>query len=256
MRDLLTQRISSKPFRYEGDSSVACYIIHGYTGSTFEMRKLGKFLSSNGITAVADLLPGHGTSVKDCNSRSHYEWLQSVEEGYDRLAQEFNEIFIIGFSMGAVLAFHLALERDPNGLIIMAPAMFKFRSRKVYLSPILCYFKEYEIKRFINNNNVQLPRFGYAVYPIKAGREALRMTIKLRRKLKYVKVPTLVMHSTKDITAPYENGPRVYEAIGAKDKEFIKFAHSTHMLMYDCEKELVWDSTLQFLISRSNIFNQ
>ena len=61
------------------------------------------------------------------------------------------------------------------------------------------------------------------------------------------------MHSTKDITAPYENGPKVYEAIGAQDKEFIKFERSTHMLMYDCEKELVWDAALTFLRKRSKI---
>ena len=84
--------ISSKSFRFDGNSGVACYMIHGYTGSTFEMEQFGKFLSSNGITAVADLLPGHGTSVRDCNSRTHYDWLQSVEEGYDILAKEFNEI--------------------------------------------------------------------------------------------------------------------------------------------------------------------
>ena len=63
MKKLLTPRISSKSFRFDGNSGVACYMIHGYTGSTFEMEKFGKFLSSNGITAVADLLPGHGTSV-------------------------------------------------------------------------------------------------------------------------------------------------------------------------------------------------
>jgi|TARA_Y100000814_G_scaffold284019_1_gene250500 carboxylesterase len=253
MKKLLTPRISSKSFRFDGNSGVACYMIHGYTGSTFEMEKFGKFLSSNGITAVADLLPGHGTSVRDCNSRTHYEWLQSVEEGYDILAKEFNEIFIIGFSMGCTLAFHIAIERDPKGLVVMSPAMFKFKSRKIYLSPILCYFKEYQTKTFTTSSNLKIPAFGYAVYPIKAGREALRMTIKLRRQLNHVKVPTLVMHSTKDITAPYENGPKVYEAIGAQDKEFIKFERSTHMLMYDCEKELVWDAALTFLRKRSKI---
>ena len=155
--------------------------------------------------------------------------------------------------MGCTLAFHLALNRNPAGLVIMSPAMFKFKSRKVYLSPLICHFKDYEQKRFKSNSDIQLPIFGYAVYPLKAGREVLRMTLKLRRKLHLVKAPTLVMHSTQDITAPYENGPKVYNTISAEDKEFIKFDHSTHMLMFDCEKEQVWNETLKFIEKRSKV---
>jgi len=143
MNDLLTSRISSEPFRYDGASNSACYIIHGYTGSTFEMHGLGKFLASNGFTAVGELLPGHGTSVKDCNSKSYHDWIDAVEKGYDQLAREFQEVFVIGFSMGCTLAFHLALTRNVPGLVIMAPAMYKFKSRKVYFSPIVCHFKEF-----------------------------------------------------------------------------------------------------------------
>ena len=64
----------------------------------------------------------------------------------------------------------------------------------------------------------------------------------------------IVMHSTEDISAPYENGPRVYAAIGSEDKQFITFKRSSHMLMYDCEKEAVWDATLQFVENHSKVF--
>ena len=253
MNDLLTSRISSEPFRYDGGSGTACYLIHGYTGSTFELDGLGRFLASHGLTAGADLLPGHGTSVEDCNSTSYRDWMDAVEQGYDRLSREFDEVFVIGFSMGCTLAFHLALERIPAGLVIMSPALFKFRSRKAYLSPIMCHFRQYEVKRFKPKGDKPMPTFGYSVYPMKAGREALRMTLKMRRMLHRVTAPTLVMHSTEDITAPYENGPKVYEAIGSEDKEFIKFDRSSHMLMYDCEKEEVWDATLRFVQTRSKV---
>lgn len=253
MNHLLTERISSEPFRYDGSSGTACYLIHGYTGSTFELGGLGKFLASHDLTAVADLLPGHGTSVEDCNSASRRDWIDAVEQGYDQLSREFNEVFVIGFSMGCVLGFHLALERNPTGLIIMSPAIFKFRSWKAYLSPIMCQFKEYEVKHFKPIGGRRLKKFGYAVYPLKAGREALKLTLKMRQFLCQVTTPTLVMHSTKDITAPYENGPKVYEDIASDDKEFIKFESSSHMLMYDCEKEAVWDATLNFIKARSKV---
>ena len=253
MNDLLTSRISSEPFRYDGASNSTCYIIHGYTGSTFEMHGLGKFLASNGFTAVGELLPGHGTSVKDCNSKSYRDWIDAVEKGYDQLAREFQEVFVIGFSMGCTLAFHLALTRNVPGLVIMAPAMYKFKSRKVYFSPIVCHFKEYEIKRFKTTSDDQLPKFGYSVYPLKAGREVLKLTFRIRRQLHKVMAPAIVMHSTADISAPYENGPRVYDAVGSEDKQFITFNRSSHMLMYDCDKEAVWDATFQFVQDHSKV---
>ncbi len=254
MNYLLTKRISSEPFRYDGSSGSACYLIHGYTGSTFELEGFGKFLASHDLTAVADLLPGHGTSVEDCNSVSRWDWIDSVKQGYDRLSHEFDEVFVIGFSMGSVLTFHLALERNPASIIIISPAIFKFRSWKAYLSPIMCRFKEYEMKHFKPTGGGGQPKkFGYAVYPLKAGKEALIMTLTIRQMLSQVTTPTLVMHSTQDITAPYENGPKVYEAIGSKDKEFMKFESSSHMLMYDCEKEAVWDATLKFIKARSKV---
>ncbi len=253
MNDLLTSRISSEPFRYDGASNSTCYIIHGYTGSTFEMHGLGKFLASNGFTAVGELLPGHGTSVKDCNSKSYRDWIDAVEKGYDQLAREFQEVFVIGFSMGCTLAFHLALTRNVPGLVIMAPAMYKFKSRKVYFSPIVCHFKEYEVKRFKTTSDDQLPKFGYSVYPLKAGREVLKLTFRIRRQLHKVMAPAIVMHSTADISAPYENGPRVYDAVGSEDKQFITFNRSSHMLMYDCDKEAVWDATFQFVQDHSKV---
>lgn len=253
MKNLTTERISSEPFRYDGASRAACYIIHGYTGSTFEMEPFGRFLASHELTAVAELLPGHGTSVQDCNSKTYHDWIDAVERGYDQLVHEFEEVFVIGFSMGCTLAFHLALNRDIPGLVIMAPAMFRFKSRKAYLSPIMCYFKEYEVKRHRTAQNEHLPYFGYSVYPLKAGREVLYLTHRIRRELHRISVPTVVMHSTKDITAPYENGPRVYEAIGSDDKKLLTFKQSSHMLMYDSEKEAVWDATVCFVQDHSEV---
>ena len=71
------RKISGEGFRYDADGQMACYIIHGFTGSTYEMQELGKYMASQGITAVADILPGHGTSPKDCNTKIYQDWIDS-----------------------------------------------------------------------------------------------------------------------------------------------------------------------------------
>lgn len=253
MNEFLSPRIKSEGFRYDGSGRAACYLIHGFTGSTFEFVDLGKFLASNDITAVADLLPGHGTSPQDCNTKTQRDWMETVTSGYTALAEEFEDVFVAGFSMGTSLGIHLASRFDLSGLILYSPVIFKFKSWTAYLSHATKWFKDYEPKAKVYEKDLPRPFFGYTVYPLSAASEVLRLTKSARRILQSVSCPAVIMHSKSDTTAPYINGPKVYEAIGSKDKQFVPFENSSHMLIYDCEKEEVWDTSLQFMREHSGI---
>ncbi len=153
------RKISGEGFRYDADGQLACYIIHGFTGSTYEMNELGKYMASQGITAVADILPGHGTSPKDCNTKIYQDWIDSVREGYDRLSAEKEEVFVVGFSMGGALTLNLAMERDLPGIVLYAP-IIKHKKWTVYLTPFVAPFKEFEDKKqFYKNDKIKPQTF-------------------------------------------------------------------------------------------------
>ena len=246
------RKISGEGFRYDADGQMACYIIHGFTGSTYEMQELGKYMASQGITAVADILPGHGTSPKDCNTKIYQDWIDSVREGYDRLSAEKEEVFVVGFSMGGALTLNLAMERDLPGIVLYAP-IIKHKKWTVYLTPFVAPFKEFEDKKqFYKNDKIKPQTFyGYSVYPMKAAAEVVKLTWRVRMKLGQVTCPTLIMHSKADITVSYENGQYVYNWIKSEDKQLISYDNSPHALMAGCDKETVWKETAKFIISYS-----
>ena len=246
------RKISGEGFRYDADGQMACYIIHGFTGSTYEMQELGKYMASQGITAVADILPGHGTSPKDCNTKIYQDWIDSVREGYDRLSAEKEEVFVVGFSMGGALTLNLAMERDLPGIVLYAP-IIKHKKWTVYLTPFVAPFKEFEDKKqFYKNDKINPQTFyGYSVYPMKAAAEVVKLTWRVRMKLGQVTCPTLIMHSKADITVSYENGQYVYNWIKSEDKQLISYDNSPHALMAGCDKETVWKETAKFIISYS-----
>ena len=247
MNEFLSPRIKSEGFRYDGSGGTACYLIHGFTGSTFELDDFGRFLAANGIIAVADILPGHGTSPHDCNTKTQEDWIETVMSGSAALAEEFEDVFVAGFSMGTSLGIHVASRFDLSGLILYSPVIFKFKSWTAYLSHTTKWFKDYEPKTKVYKKDMPRPFFGYEVYPLRAASEVLKLTKRARHLLNEISCPAVIMHSKSDTTAPYINGPMVYDAIGSADKQFFSFEESSHVLTYDCEREKVWDISLQFM---------
>lgn len=251
------RKISTEGFRFDADGPLTCYIIHGFTGSTYEMAELGKYIASQGITAVADLLPGHGTSPEDCNTKVYQNWIDSVREGYERLAEEKEKVFVVGYSMGAALTLNLAIEKELPGIVLYAP-IIKHKRWTIYLTPLVAPFREFEEKeRFYRNDGGPQSFYGYSVYPMKAAAEVVKLTWRVRMKLGQVTCPTLIMHSKADNTVPYENGQYVYDWISSEDKRLLSFKTSAHALMADSDKEIVWEETTKFVKSCSGAtFNE
>ncbi|HON42127.1 MAG TPA: carboxylesterase, partial [Bacillota bacterium] len=64
------------------DAQVACLVVHGFTGSPYEMRPFAERLAARGVYADVPLLPGHGTSVEDMSRTSFPDWVAGAEAAY------------------------------------------------------------------------------------------------------------------------------------------------------------------------------
>ena len=115
----------------EGDPTVL--LIHGFTGSPWDLRPLGVALHDRGFHVKAIRLPGHGLSADGFAGTGHRDWEQATEDAL-LLASENGPAFLAGLSMGALLSLRLA-ARFPErvgALALMAPAL-RFRDPKMAL---------------------------------------------------------------------------------------------------------------------------
>ncbi|MGZ3444758.1 MAG: alpha/beta hydrolase [Myxococcaceae bacterium] len=115
------------PFELPGERG-ACLLIHGFTGSPWDMRPLGEALSRAGIAAHGIRLPGHGTTPAAMLASHAPEWLLACDEALARLPGR--RVAVAGLSMGALLGLVLA-ARHPGrvaGVAALAPAV-RFRDR-------------------------------------------------------------------------------------------------------------------------------
>ena len=99
-------------------------LIHGLFDSPFSMRDLSIVLQTNGILCRSILLPGHGTKPSDLLHISYHDWIQAVRYGIESLRHEVDYIYLAGYSTGAALSIHQALQDSSiAGIILLAPAI-------------------------------------------------------------------------------------------------------------------------------------
>ena len=143
--------VKTAPFEL-GQGEDACLLIHGFTGSPWDMRPLGERLAAHGFFVRGICLPGHGSTPQALERVTHRDWLAAAEEGLEGL-RHFRRVFVAGLSMGALLAMLIStrLRPPPHALALIAPAL-QFRGRRLSLLrtlrdfPILDLVRPYIVK--------------------------------------------------------------------------------------------------------------
>lgn len=81
--------------------------------------------------------------------------------------------------------------------------------------------------------------------------ELLELSREVRMNLDKIYAPILIIHSREDDLTSTKSANEVYNNISSADKNLIILENSYHMVLYDNEKEFVFDKSLEFLNSHS-----
>lgn len=106
------------------EAPLAALLLHGFTGSPWELVPVGEALAARGVHAVCPRLPGHGTTPEAMLWAGRREWLGAATTALEGL-EGARRVAVIGLSMGGLLAMLLAARHRArvNGLVLMAPAL-------------------------------------------------------------------------------------------------------------------------------------
>ncbi len=208
------------------DAGAAILLVHGFTGSPWEMRPLAAYLAARGFLVYGPRLPGHGTTPEDLAARRMEEWLTAVEEALSGLAASGRQVFGVGQSTGALLLLLAALEHSVQGLVLLSPFL-RLRHRLAPAAGLLQFFKPF-VDRAIAP---ELRPFYYDRRPVAGIHQLNRLTRRLRRRLKRVTAPALVVSAQGDQTVLVPSGFDLFERLGGSHKEYHLFgSESPHVL--------------------------
>lgn len=236
--------LDGKTFYWPGNTT-GVLLIHGFTATTAEIRLLANAFKQIGLTVSAPLLPGHGTTPQDLNSRKYTDWLNCVENAYQELSKSCKRVIVGGESMGAVLSLYLAEQHfEISAILLYSPAI---RVESLKFAPYLKYFVPVIEKT--NNDPNDKAWQGYTVYPLKAAHEFARLQKLVIRDLGIIRQPALILQGNMDETINKESGPMILKSIHSEYKSLQCLSASGHVMLLGDEIQLITHTSVQFLKS-------
>ncbi len=233
-----------RPFAL-GKSGPRVLLVHGFTGTPFEMRYLGGYLARRGFRVTGIKLPGHGTDPYELERSGSSEWISEARAALLSFGDE--PAFVAGLSMGALISLILAADHPERvrGLALCAPAL-QLRRRAAMLLPLASLGALTRLARFVDKNpsrladrkmGAQLPMVDRI--PSAAAAQFGQVQVLARLALPKVRAPALVVSSQGDLTVSPAAPDEVARRIGSRPARRLRLRNSSHILTLDVEREMV-----------------
>jgi len=250
----------TEAFCFRGERRPPCLLIHGFTGTPYEMRGLGEHLHSRGYTVLGVRLAGHARSLEELERSRWKDWYRDVAEGCARLVAESGAVAAIGMSAGALLALHLARERprDVTGLVLMAPAIALRDWRARWAMPLIAHVPWLRDRfRFIPkatgsdicDDEARRIHPSNRFIPLAAAMSLVHLQRRVRAECGAITHPTLLIQGARDRTCPSSNVALLAQSLGAPPRGVLILPQSAHVVTVDRERDRVEAAVAEFVAS-------
>ncbi len=248
--NLHNPHLNGEPFFWQA-GPIGILMVHGFTATPVEVRMVAERLHPRGYTVAAPLLPGHGTHPDDLNRTRWQDWVAAAEESYQRLRQTCQKVYLLGESMGALVALYLAAEhREAEGVIASAPAIrLQISPVQKALLPVMSLFVPAVPKGGLDADSHWQ---GYPVNPLKGVRQLFLFQKEVERRLPEIVQPVLVLMGRHDTTVHPEAGKMILERVASTYKSLAWFEHSSHVILIDQEVDAATGRIERFIQETSN----
>ncbi|XMB85696.1 alpha/beta fold hydrolase [Mycoplasmatota bacterium WC44] len=216
-------------------------------------------------------LQGHSID-EDINTFNYLKCIEKVTEEYKAYLTQYEEVYLIGFSMGGVIASYLASEFGCKKLVLVSPA-FKYGQGSQILKDVIHMLhvaKEDEnfsfrelIKADTNQRKRSIQNYIDSAYGSKGSSyenfmERLnkvnpttfinftRLVAKLRKKINITDLPVRIYHAEFDELVPLQSSLYIFNKIKSDNKRLILMSGVHHRILSSNVKNEVFEEILKF----------
>lgn len=245
---------TAEPFYLSGESRIGCLLIHGFTGSPKEMRWLGEYLQQKSISVLAPRLCGHATKISDMRRSNWEDWYLSVLDSYHLIRHQVKYLFVIGLSMGGVLASIAAANLTVDGLVTLAtPTSIPEKDWRLnFIRPISLIIKNIKKgKPDWKNPEAEKDHVHYPLQPTRSIAELKDLFVLMDSSLPRIKVPSLHIHSTADKSVPFSHLDQIMLLNQTGDKASFIVHNSAHVVTREPDRQAIFERIYEFILDHT-----
>ncbi|HOX42147.1 MAG TPA: alpha/beta fold hydrolase [Myxococcota bacterium] len=232
-------------------------LLHGFTGTPFELRALGERLAAEGYRVSAPLLPGHGLTPAAMQATGPADWLAGAARGLDGLRARCERVAVVGLSLGSLLAIELAASRPADVAAVGLLATPYWPAPRLAALLLLYGFTPAarlwpEFPKPAGHDEVLDPAQkgrnpAYPVLPMLAGRKLRGHIRRVRGLVPRVRCPALVIHGQQDRLVLPAGARRLARRLGSARVWQRYLPGSAHLVTLDRERAALEDCVAAFL---------
>jgi carboxylesterase len=252
----------AEPYLKKRPGKKVALLLHGYTTSPREFRRLANYLSKRNISVYAPLLPGHGTSPERLAFIKYVQWIEFVEEQIKMLEKDYKEIYLIGNSYGGNLSLITANKsKKIKGVVTLGTPIF-FKQEKIsryFLLPILKRIKVFQKKPYNQKEREYIEKKSkvYLWVPMRSLPHALKIIDISKKSLPEIKKPLLTIFGghkpgaeipgSAKYLVDEQSSKYIYDNISSKKKKRVEFVSGTHVFIIDKKAYKVYKEIWDFI---------
>lgn len=223
----------------------AILLIHGFAGGCYDYGDFPNDLESlKNFNVYTFTLPGHDKlRIKKV---SKDDWIKSAEKEIEKIINTgYKTIYVIGHSMGGIIATHIASKyKEVKKLVLASPAFkyFTFKNNKLdiiqSIKKVPSLFRDY-------NTDIVLSRI--LKVPISTIKEFILLADTHINDIKKIEIPTLIIHGIKDEIVGTDSVNYAYNNIPSKSVTLIELNNLTHDLFMNDRYAEIKNIIIEFL---------
>lgn len=227
---------NGEPFYNQASKEFGVLMFHGLTASPYQVRELGDFLYSKGISNFGFCIAGHGTKKEDLIKTTRKDWLDSARNAYQEFNKVYEKTIVLGFSMGGLLALHLGKEYRPSGVIIAAtPYNLNVKGN---LLTVLGFHKKHP------DDTISYP----GPIPLKTKYEIIRFVTETQSVISGIENPILIIQGTGDRRVSKKSPYQIYDKVKSRHKELMVLPGEQHIILKGNYKYQIFDKIHKFAL--------
>ena len=220
-----------------GIRMIGCLILHGFAGSRHDIGDIEQhFKGKMGWLVYTPELPGHDGTKDSMKTVTYKHWILKAKIALEELLKRCDTIYVIGFSMGGIIASYLAARYPVDRLALLSAAAFYINPKQL-MEDMKGWFVDGIRGELGEDEYYQLYREKLRNTPVSSTFEFAKMVHKIRPHLSEVSVPTLVIQGEKDGLVPVKSAEYIYEHIQSEEKVLYFFPEAKHYIWYSGERD-------------------